>query len=64
MATTKTQTTVEQERAQALMAMGFSATQAFLLAATQRGGEHVELERVQGLLDAGCAHEVAVRILL
>ncbi len=58
------QPTIEQERASSLMAMGFNATQAFLLAATRTGGDHVETDEVRALLDAGCTHETALRILL
>ncbi|HEV3228816.1 MAG TPA: hypothetical protein VGY97_05020 [Solirubrobacteraceae bacterium] len=56
--------TGEEERAQALLGMGFTATQALLLAATQREGGHVNLERLRRMLDAGCGHELAVRILM
>jgi hypothetical protein len=54
----------EEERAQALLGMGFTATQALLLAATQTEGEHIDPKRVRAILDAGCAHELAVRIFL
>jgi hypothetical protein len=43
---------------------GFNSTQAFLLAATRDGGDHVETDEVRRLLDMGCSHETAVRILL
>lgn len=56
--------TGEQERAQGFMAMGFSATQAFLLAATQSEGRYIELEQVRRMLDAGCARELILRIVL
>jgi hypothetical protein len=56
--------TGEEQRAQALLGMGFNATQALLLAATQHEGEHANLERVQWMLEAGCAHELAMRILV
>jgi hypothetical protein len=59
-----TQSTVEQERAMALLALGFDATQACLLAATRDGGRHVETDEVQRMLAAGCTHETALRILL
>ena len=62
-ATTRT-VTGEQERAQGFMALGFSAVQAFLLAATQNEGRHVELEMVQRMLDAGCDRELVLRIVL
>jgi hypothetical protein len=61
---TRTQSTIEQERAAALLAMGFDATQAFMLAATRDGGRHVEATEVERLLAAGCPHETALRILL
>jgi hypothetical protein len=57
-------TTGEEERAQALLAMGFSATQALLLATTQRAGGHVDLDRLRWMLEMGCAHELAVRIVM
>ncbi|HEX2015633.1 MAG TPA: hypothetical protein VGN69_02985 [Solirubrobacteraceae bacterium] len=64
MAATSTRPTGEEQRAQALIAMGFTTTQALLLAATQDAGEHVDLERLRRMLSAGCAHEVALRIVL
>jgi hypothetical protein len=64
MPSTRTQPTVEQERASELVTMGFDATQAFLLAATRGGGDHIETSEVQRLLEAGCSHETALRILL
>ncbi|MEZ5123928.1 MAG: hypothetical protein R2736_20580 [Solirubrobacterales bacterium] len=64
MASTSTQPTAEQERAAALLSLGFDATQAFLLAATRPGGTHVETAAVRRMLEAGCSHAVAVRILL
>jgi hypothetical protein len=64
MASTRTQPTVEQERAAAFLGLGFDATQAFLLAATRPGGTHLETADVQRMLEAGCSHEIAVRILL
>jgi hypothetical protein len=64
MASTRTQPTVEQERASAFLSLGFDATQAFLLAATRPGGAHVETADVRRMLEAGCSHDVAVRILL
>ena len=59
-----TQPTFEQTRSQALIAMGFTPTQAFLLAATRTGGTHVRCDDVQRMLEAGCRHDTAVRILL
>lgn len=64
MPTTRTQPTVEQERASVLLTMGFDATQALLLATTRQDGRHVETIDVQRMLDAGCSHETALRILL
>ena len=64
MASTPTVTTSEEERAQAFIAMGFTSTQAFLLAATQSHGGHIELDRVQRMLDAGCERELVLRIVL
>ncbi len=64
MPSVRTQPTVEQERASSLMRLGFDSTQAFLLAATRTGGEHVETAEVQRLLEMGCSHATALRILL
>jgi hypothetical protein len=35
-----------------------------MLAATRDEGEHVDLDEVRRLLDAGCPHELALRILV
>jgi hypothetical protein len=64
MPSAQTQPTVEQQRASSLLTMGFTATQAFLLAATRPGGDHVRADEAQALLDAGCSHQTALRILL
>lgn len=64
MATMRVAPTSEQERAQALLEMGFDATQALLLATTKPAGAHVELDRIRAMLEAGCDHELALRILL
>ena len=64
MPSTRTQPTVEQERASSLMRLGFNSTQAFLLAATRTGGDHVQTDEVRRLLEMGCSHDTAVRILL
>ncbi|HEU4656098.1 MAG TPA: hypothetical protein VFR97_01170 [Capillimicrobium sp.] len=61
---TRTPPTAEQQRAHALLGLGFNATQAFLLAATRDGGRHVDMGEVERLLRAGCPHETALRILL
>lgn len=63
MAATRT-VTGEQERAQEFISMGFTAIQAFLLAATQSQGRHVELDQVRRMLDAGCERELILRIVL
>ncbi|HEY3019704.1 MAG TPA: hypothetical protein VGJ32_05900 [Solirubrobacteraceae bacterium] len=55
---------IEQQRAEQFLALGFSSTQAFLLAATRRDGEYVEAGDVQRMLNAGCPHDMALRILL
>lgn len=61
---TRTPPTAEQQRADALLHLGFDATQAFLLAATRTGGRYVETTEVERLLRAGCPHDTALRILL
>jgi hypothetical protein len=57
-------TASEQARAQAFLELGFDSTQALMLAATRDEGEHVDLDAVRRLLDAGCPHELALRILV
>jgi hypothetical protein len=57
-------TSSEQARAQAFLELGFDSTQALMLAATRDEGEHVDLDEVRRLLDAGCPHELALRILV
>jgi hypothetical protein len=64
MTTIPISTTGEKERAQALLEMGFDSTQALLLAATQYEGGHVDLDQLRRMLEAGCDHELALRILL
>jgi hypothetical protein len=54
----------ERERARAFAELGFSATQALVLAATMDAGEHIEIERVRRLLELGCPHELALKIVL
>jgi hypothetical protein len=54
----------EQARAQAFLALGFDATQSLMLAATRDGGDAIELDAVRRLIDAGCRHDLAVRILI
>jgi len=57
-------TTTEQARAQAFVELGFDTTQALMLAATREEGEHVDLEQVRRLLEAGCSHDLALRIVV
>jgi hypothetical protein len=54
----------EQARAQAFVELGFDSVQALMLAATRNEGEHVDLEQVRRLLEAGCPHDLALRILV
>jgi hypothetical protein len=62
--TPTTSTASEQARAQAFVELGFDTTQALMLAATRDAGEHVDLDEVRRLLDAGCPHETALRIVV
>jgi hypothetical protein len=57
-------TASEQARAQAFVDLGFDSTQALMLAATRDEGEHVEPGEVRRLLEAGCPHELALRIVV
>jgi hypothetical protein len=57
-------TASEQARAQAFLELGFDSTQALMLAATRDEGEHVDLDEVSRLLDAGCPHELVLRIVV
>jgi hypothetical protein len=59
-----TATASEQARAQAFVELGFDTTQALMLAATRDAGEHVELDAVRRLLENGCPHELALRIVV
>ncbi|HEX2702679.1 MAG TPA: hypothetical protein VHM72_04530 [Solirubrobacteraceae bacterium] len=59
-----TATASEQARAQGFVELGFDTTQALMLAATRDAGEHVELETVRQLLDSGCPHDLALRIVV
>jgi hypothetical protein len=59
-----TATTSEQARAQAFLELGFDATQALMLAATRVEGECVEPAQVRRLLDCGCSHDLAMRIVV
>lgn len=56
--------TSEQARAQAFVELGFDTMQALMLAATRDEGEHVDPATVRRLLDAGCSHELALRIVV
>jgi hypothetical protein len=56
--------TVEQQRAETFRELGFSTTHAFLLAATRQGGQYVQVAHVQRMLEGGCSHDMALRILL
>jgi hypothetical protein len=64
MSGTQTTTTNERQRVEAFAGLGFSATQSLVLAATQDAGEFVDIEQVRRLLDAGCSHELALKIVL
>lgn len=64
MPTTRSQPTIEEERAANLIAMGFDATQAFLLAATRAEGRYTAPDEVREALRQGCSHATAVRIFL
>ena len=59
-----TSTASEQARAQAFLELGFDTTQALMLAATRNAGDHIELDSVRRLLDAGCPHDLALRIVV
>jgi hypothetical protein len=54
----------EQARAQAFVDLGFDATQALMLAATRVEGEFVDIDQVRRLLDCGCSHDLALRIVV
>ena len=64
MSSTQTATANEQARAQAFVELGFDTTQALMLAATRVEGECVELEAVRWLLECGCPHDLALRIVV
>ena len=57
-------TTNEQARAQAFVELGFATTQALMLAATRVEGECVDPNHVRRLLDCGCSHDLALRIVV
>jgi hypothetical protein len=60
----QTATMSEQARAQAFVELGFDTTQALMLAATRDAGEYVDLDHVRRLLDSGCPHDLALRIVV
>jgi hypothetical protein len=64
MTSVPTTSTGERERAQALLEMGFDGTQSVLLAATGDGGAHIDIQALRDLLEAGCDHSTALRIVL
>jgi hypothetical protein len=64
MATTRTSPMAEQQRAEAFSALGFTHAHAFVLAATRKDGSFVELGEVKRMLEAGCTHDTALRILI
>ena len=63
MSAAQTATTNEQARAQAFVELGFDTTQALMLAATRVEGECVDPNHVRRLLDCGCSHDLALRIV-
>ena len=64
MAASQTPSMIEQQRAESFLALGFTTSQAFVLAATRTGGQYVEAATVQRMLNAGCTHDIALRILI
>jgi hypothetical protein len=64
MAGAQTVTAGEEARAQAFVELGFDTTQALMLAATRGAGDHVDLDEVRRLLDSGCPHDLALRIVV
>jgi hypothetical protein len=64
MSGTQTATANEQARAQAFVELGFDTTQALMLAATRVEGECVDLGLVRRLLECGCPHDLALRIVV
>ena len=59
-----TATTNEQARAQAFVELGFDTTQALMLAATRVEGQCGEPAQERRLLDCGCSHDLALRIVV
>jgi hypothetical protein len=64
MSAAQTATANEQARAQAFVELGFDTTQALMLAATRIEGECVDPNHVRRLLDCGCSHDLALRIVV
>jgi len=64
MASTSVNSLTPQERARALREMGFDASETLLLAATRSDDVDVDLSQLQRMLDAGCEHRLAVRIVV
>lgn len=64
MASTSVNSMTPQERARALREMGFDATETLLLAATRSDDSEIDLSRLRRMLDAGCEHRLAVRIMV
>ncbi len=64
MSAAQTATTNEQARAQAFVELGFDTTQALMLAATRIEGECVDPAHVRRLLECGCSHDLALRIVV
>jgi len=64
MASTSVNSLTPQERARVLREMGFDATETLLLAATRSDDVDVDLSRLRWMLDAGCEHRLAVRIVV
>jgi len=60
----ETSLSTERARAQAFMELGFDPTQALMLAATCDDGRRIDLDEVRRLLDAGCSHDLALRIVV
>jgi len=54
----------ERRRAEIFIDLGFDAPAALMLAATRDAGEHVDPDQVRRLLEAGCTHELALRIVV
>jgi len=64
MASTSVNAMTPQERARLLREMGFDATETLLLAATRTDDAEVDLSQLRRMLDAGCEHRLAVRIVV